>query len=81
MYLVGLGLVFLVMKYLSFGPVADWSWWLVLSPFPVAVAWWTFADRSGLTAKKAMEMEQKRRQDRIDRNRANMGTMGKRNGK
>jgi len=79
MYLLGLGLVFLIMKYLAVGPVAAWSWWVVLAPFGLAVLWWAWADNSGYTKKKAMERENSRRQDRIDRNRENMGTSTKKN--
>ena len=75
MYFLGLGLALLVMKYLEFGPVAAWAWWLVLSPFGAAVLWWAWADASGYTARKAMEREQAVRQSRIDRNRANIGTL------
>lgn len=74
MYLLGLGLILLVMKYLEIGPVAAWSWWLVLTPFALAVAWWSWADASGYTKRKAMERENQRRQDRIDRSKDAIGT-------
>ena len=77
MYFVGLGLVLLVMKYMEFGPVANLSWWWVLSPFALAVAWWSWADSSGYTKKRAMEREIKRKNDRIDANRENMGTLSR----
>lgn len=77
MYLLGLGLVFLVMKYFAVGPVAAWSWWLVLSPFGLAVIWWSWADWSGYTKKKAMERETARRQERIDRSRDAIGTQAR----
>ncbi|WP_342617282.1 TIGR04438 family Trp-rich protein [Rhodoferax sp. GW822-FHT02A01] len=77
MYFVGLGLVLLVMKYMEFGPVANLSWWWVLSPFALAVAWWSWADSSGYTKKRAMEKEIKRKNDRIDANRENIGTLSK----
>ena len=67
MYLLGLGLLLLVMKYQALGPVADWSWWVVLLPFGLAVAWWSWADASGYTKRKAMEREDKRRDDRRER--------------
>ena len=54
MYFLGIGLLLLAMKYLEFGAVAEWSWWVVLSPFALAVAWWYWADWSGYTKKKAM---------------------------
>lgn len=75
MYLLGLGLVLLAMKYLEIGPVAVWDWWLVLMPFGLAVAWWAWADSSGYTKKRAMERENARRQARIDKNREAIGTL------
>lgn len=67
MYLVVLGLLLLAMKYLEFGPVAQWSWWIVLAPFVLAVIWWTWADNSGYTKRKAMEREDRRREERRER--------------
>lgn len=79
MYFLGLGLALLIMKYLAVSPVADWSWWIILAPFGLAILWWTWADNSGYSKKKAMERENDRRQERIDRNRENMGTSTKKN--
>jgi small Trp-rich protein len=78
MYLLGLGVIFLLLKYLEIGSVAGWSWWLVLTPFALAVVWWAWADTSGYTKRKAMEREEERRQSRIDKNRAAMGLEKKR---
>ena len=77
MYLLGLGLTFLVMKYFGLGPVAAWEWWWVLSPFALAVLWWSWSDWSGHTKKVAMAKEDKRRQARIERNHEALGTSGK----
>lgn len=77
MYLLGLGLVLLVMKYLEIGPVAAWDWWIVLVPFGLAVLWWAWADWSGYTKRQAMERENARRQARIDKNREALGTLSK----
>ncbi len=74
MYFLGLGLIFLTMKYLEFGWVANWSWWLVMAPFALAVAWWSWADSSGYTKRKSMAREDDRRQARVDRNRDAIGT-------
>jgi small Trp-rich protein len=76
-YLLGLGVIFLVMKYFGLGPVAAWEWWWVLSPFALAVLWWSWADWSGYTKKVAMAKEDKRRQARIERNHEALGTSGK----
>lgn len=77
MYFVGLGLVLMLMKFAEFGPVANLSWLWVLSPFGLAMAWWSWADASGFTKKRAMEKELQRKNDRIDSNRENMGTLRK----
>lgn len=73
MYLLGLGIILLAMKYLEIGPPAEWSWWVVLSPFGLAVAWWTWADWSGYTKRKAVERESARKQARIDKSRDQLG--------
>ncbi len=73
MYFLILGLVLLAMKYLEFGPVANWSWTVVLAPFALAALWWAWADWSGYSKKKAMERMDKRKQDRIDKQRSALG--------
>jgi small Trp-rich protein len=74
MYFLGLGLLLLGMKYMEFGPVAAWDWWVVLAPFGLAMAWWAWADSTGYTKRKAMERENARRDSRIERNREAIGT-------
>ena len=79
MYFLGLGLVFMAMKYLEFGPVAAWSWWIVLSPFAIAMAWWAWADATGYTKRKVMEKENLRKKERIEKSKEAMGTLNHRN--
>ena len=74
MYFLGLGLILLVLKFLELGPVAGWDWWVVLLPFGLAMAWWAWADSSGYTKRKAMQRENARRDDRIERNKTAIGT-------
>ena len=62
-----LGIALLGMKYMEFGPVAAWDWWVVLSPFGLAMAWWAWADWSGYTKKKAVQRENEKKQKRIDK--------------
>lgn len=64
MYLLGLGCLLLALKLLEFGPVADLSWWWVMAPFGLAVLWWTWADASGYTKRKASEDFDKKREER-----------------
>jgi small Trp-rich protein len=81
MLFLGLGVVLLLMKYLELGPVAAWSWWVVLTPFALAVAWWTWADWSGYTKRKAVERENARKQARIDKNREQLGLGTRKSGR
>jgi small Trp-rich protein len=73
MIFLGLGVVLLALKLLEMTAVAAWPWWVILSPFGLAVAWWTWADMSGYTKKKAVERENARKQARIDKNREQLG--------
>ncbi|AOS79699.1 MULTISPECIES: TIGR04438 family Trp-rich protein [Hydrogenophaga] len=73
MYLLGLGIVLLLMKYVEYGPVAGWSWWIVLAPFGLAAAWWAWADFSGYTKRKAMEKMDQKKRDRVDKQREKLG--------
>ncbi|MES2634948.1 MAG: TIGR04438 family Trp-rich protein [Pseudomonadota bacterium] len=73
MLFLGLGILLLALKYLEIGPVAGWDWMWVLSPFALAVAWWAWADWSGYTKKKAVQREDEKKQNRIDKNKATLG--------
>lgn len=79
MYFLGLGLILLAMKYLEIAPVVAWSWLTVLAPFGLAAAWWAWADTSGYTKRKAMERENQRKKERIERNKDAIGTLNARN--
>ena len=72
MYFLLIGILGLALKYLEIEPVASLSWWLVLSPFALAVAWWAWADASGYTKRKEIQKMDGRKQKRIDRQRAAM---------
>lgn len=70
MAFVILGVLLLLMKVAEFGPVANWSWIIVLAPFACAVVWWAWADASGYTQRRAMdrmdELKETRRQRQIE---------------
>jgi small Trp-rich protein len=68
-----IGLALLAMKWAEIGPVAAWSWWLVLAPFGLAVAWWGFADSTGLTTRRAMEKMDRRKAERRKRDMEALG--------
>ena len=77
MYFLLLGIVALALKYLEIGPVANLHWFIVLSPFAMAVAWWAWADASGYTKRREIEKMAKRKEDRIDKQREAMGILAK----
>ncbi|WP_076997884.1 TIGR04438 family Trp-rich protein [Variovorax sp. KK3] len=75
MWFLLLGLLAVALKYFEVGFVGQWSWWVVLIPFALAMAWWAWADSSGYTKRKVVERENERRQDRIDRQRSQLGML------
>ena len=77
MYFLGIGILALVLKYLEIGFVAGLSWWLVLSPFALAAAWWAFADASGYTKRKEIEKMDQRKQTRLDKQQDALGMLRK----
>ena len=65
-----LGIVLLLLKVTEYGPVASWDWIWVLLPFGAAIAWWFFADSTGLTQRRAIrkmdERKEKRRETQME---------------
>ena len=78
MFFLLIGIAGILLKYLEVAPVAALAWWIVLSPFGLAVLWWWWADASGYTKRKEMNKMEKRRQVRIDKQRDAMGMLKKR---
>ena len=78
MYLLGLGILLVLLKYLAIGPVAAWTWWWVLSPFALTFVWWTWADISGYSKRKEMAKMDQRKKDRIERQKESLGMGSKR---
>lgn len=76
-----LGVAAVLLKYLEVGFVAELNWLAVLSPFALALVWWAWADASGYTARKAMEREDRRKQERIDRQKSQLGMLSSRSGR
>ncbi len=64
MAFVVLGVLLILLKLAAIGPFAGLSWPWVLSPFGAAVAWWAWSDKSGRTARKAMERIEDRKEKR-----------------
>src|SRR5207344_1640837 len=60
-------------KLTEYGFAADWSWWSILLPFGLAVAWWAFADASGLTKRREMDKLEERKHERRRRHMEALG--------
>lgn len=73
MYLLILGIALSLLKYLEINPVAQWSWWWVLSPYALTAAWWAWADATGYTKGKAMERIERRKKDRLEKQKDALG--------
>ena len=80
MWFVGLGVALLVMNLAGIGPVGEWTWrehwWLMLAPFALAVAWWSWADATGWNKRKAMEKMANKREERRRKNLDALGLGG-----
>lgn len=68
MAFVIVGVALLAMKMAEIGFAKDWSWWVILLPFGLAITWWTFADTTGLTQRRAMDKMDQKKEDRRLRN-------------
>ena len=64
MPMVIVGVLLLLAWFLELGPVGEWPWWLLPIPFALAMAWWSFADNTGLTERRAMQRMDARKQAR-----------------
>lgn len=64
-----LAIIFLVLKYLEVGFLSTYSWWWVCLPLGLAIAWWSWSDASGRTKRLAMEKMDKRKDERLQKQR------------
>ena len=70
MYLVLIGVVLIIMNVAGIGPVGTWNWdftgdlWKFALPFALAVAWWGWADVSGLNKRREMQKMEERKRNR-----------------
>lgn len=68
MWLVIVGVLMLIMNFAGIGPIGAWTWgdrwWAMLSPFLLAVLWWSWSDWSGLTRRREMDKIDAKREAR-----------------
>ena len=78
MWMLLIALLLTVLRYLEVGPLAGLSWWWLLLPYGLTVAWWSFADATGWTKRRVVEREEVRKLKRIERQKAAMGVRKRR---
>lgn len=67
MYLVWIGLLAIILKWLELGPLATLSWWWVLAPLGLAFIWFEGLEKVfGRDRRKVDHIEwEKRRKERV----------------
>lgn len=77
MWFVVIGVIVLVLNFAGIGPVGAMdfkeNWWILLSPFAMAIAWWAWSDSTGHTQRKAMAKIDAKREVRRQRLMAGLG--------
>ena len=79
MLFVAIGVVLILLNVANIGPFGAWNWevwgdlWKFVLPFLCAVAWWIYADKSGLNKQREMDRMEKRKKDRRKDNLAALG--------
>ena len=58
------GGLLVAMKLLGVDPVAGWAWWAVAAPLVIALAWWRYADASGLNKRREIARLEERKAER-----------------
>ena len=69
MYLLIVAVILTILKWQNINPVAEWSWWIIIGVYAATAVWWTVADSTGYTKRKAIEREDKVKNDRTERHR------------
>ena len=58
------GALLVALKLIGVDPVAGWAWWWVAAPLVVALAWWAYADASGLNKRREISRMEERKAER-----------------
>ena len=78
MFFLVMGVAGLILKYLEISPVAQLAWWMVLTPFGMALVWWAWADASGYSKRAEIKRMDARKQKRLKKQNAALGISAKR---
>ena len=77
MYLLAVAVILTILKWQSVDPVTGWSWWIIIGVYAATAVWWTVADNTGYTKRKAIEREDKVKEARTERHRDALRTKHK----
>jgi small Trp-rich protein len=68
MWFIVVGVLLVLMKWTAFGPVATWSWWIVVLPFVGGLLWFEIIEPMfGLDKRRAHNELDKVKQERIQK--------------
>ena len=71
-----IGVLFIALRlggWVQFSDSDFMAWVIVLSPFALAVIWWSWADQSGYTTRQASKKMDERKARRLDEGRKRLG--------
>lgn len=80
MLFVIVGVLIIVTNLVGIGPFAGWNWeftgdlWKFCVPFALAIAWWSFADKSGMNKRREMQKMDDKKAARRQENMVSLGT-------
>jgi small Trp-rich protein len=83
MFFVVVGVLAILLNLAGIGPTADWTWnltgdlWKFCVPFVLAVAWWAWADASGLDKRREIEKMDAKKRARREQNLESLGMDGR----
>lgn len=79
MLFVVIGVLLIVLNVANIGLFGAWNWelfgdlWKFVLPFLCALAWWIYADKSGLNKQREMNRMEQKKKDRRKDNLASLG--------
>ena len=80
MLFVAIGVLLIGLHFAGIGPFAAWTWeitgdlWKFCLPFALAMAWWAWADKSGLNKRREIEKMDAKKAARRKENMVSLGT-------
>jgi small Trp-rich protein len=73
MYLLSLAVLLSLLRYFEVGPFANLGWAWIIAVYVATALWWSWSDWSGYTARRAQERMDRRKAERLGRQRDQLG--------